>query len=58
MNTNSNANNPNNNKRGGVGIYFKEFLGRLQVELNWIEVCIQRKRRNNLSELLQNKIIE
>ena len=41
------ANNLNNNKRSGVGIYFKEFLTTRQVELNNLSeciVCIQNKK--------------
>ena len=41
---------PNNNKRGGVGIYFKQFLATRQVELSNLneyiifEDCIQTKK--------------
>ena len=41
------AYNLNNNKRSGVGIYFKEFLTTRQVELNNLNeciVCIQNKK--------------
>ena len=44
------ADNPNNNKRGGVGVYFKESLRTRQVELNNLnkyivfEACIQNKK--------------
>ena len=34
------ADNPNNNKIGGVGIYFKEFLVTCQMELNNLNECI------------------
>ena len=37
------ANNCNNNKRGGVGIYFKEFLATSQVELNNLNESIVLK---------------
>ena len=44
------AGNPHNNKRGGVGAYFKEFLVTRQLELHnlnkclMFEVCIQNKK--------------
>ena len=44
------ADNHNNNKRGGVCIYFKEFLATRHVELNNLNeciafaVCIQHKK--------------
>ena len=49
------AGSPNNNKRGGIDIYFKEFLATRQVELNNLgecnifEVCIQNKKIHIIS---------